>query len=439
MRPALLRLVLVAVFLSACGQLPGSPTAPAMPTITPLPSATPLPTATPAPAATLTPEPTPDLAWVLEAPAGGSYRLPLAIRHLTPQRAIFQFALAEPQPAELVIWQALDRSDLQRLTLAAGETQASIGGLLPDTEYQAQLLVDSAGQPSRPQALDAVWPRLTFRTPVGTSQGLRIAVFGDSGFGEPVTRQLAELVSQLEVDFVVHTGDLVYRVDENTDPPTAYLLKYYQSLAPILWRMPVYAVPGNHEFDGPTHWQGAPYYFEAFASVSDPDFSYPSESDGTWYAFSYGDLQFVMTNTQVLFGYPGRAVQETWLAERVRDGTYRATIVVGHVSPYSSGRHQVDSAIVRSQWGHLLTEPLVALTLAGHDHNYQHFEVDGNVFIVAGAGSAHLYQLVGSETPLLAGASQVSFVLLEVGAERLTGSAIDLDGGVFDSFEIPLP
>lgn len=433
------KLLLVTMLLAACGQLPTTPTGPAAPTVTPLPSSTPAPTSTPAPVATVTPQPTPDLSWVLDAPAGGSYRLPLTVRHLTPDRALFTYALAEPQLAELVVWQQHDRTDVQRLTLDAGESLAQVGGLLPSTSYQAQLLLQVDGQVSRPLALDTVWPTLSFETPTGEAQGLRIAVFGDSGFAQPVTRQLAELISQLEVDMVLHTGDVVYRIDENPDPPAAYLLKYYQMLEPILRRMPLYPVAGNHEFDGPTYWDGAPYYYQAFPPLDDPDLRFPADGDGSWYAFSYGDLQFVMTNTQVLFGYPGRVEQEAWLAERVRDDGYRATIVVGHVPPFSNGRHQTDSAIVRSQWGHLLTEPRVVLTLGGHDHNYQHFEVEGKTFVVAGAGSATLYQLVGGDTPLRAGASATSFVLLEVGADNLLVSAIDLSSGVLDSFEVPLP
>jgi predicted phosphodiesterase len=43
---------------------------------------------------------------------------------------------------------------------------------------------------------------------------LRIGVIGDSGFGEEITNALVARMAQQNLDSVLHTGDLMYRGDE---------------------------------------------------------------------------------------------------------------------------------------------------------------------------------------------------------------------------------
>lgn len=428
-------LLLLALAAAGCSFL-----SPANPTSTPLPRATAAPSSTASPAAvttaaaTITPEPTADLSWILEAPAAQvEYRLPLTIRHVGTRSAVLQYELVEEMPSELVVWRAQDRAGLRRLSQAtSGPTL--LEGLEPATLYEAVVMV---GDP--PKRVGGPWELVNFRTREAGGRTLRVAAFGDSGFGQEVTAELAQRVVGEGVDLVLHTGDVVYRVQEDVDAPSAFLRKLYRPLAPLLARVPFYPVPGNHEFDAPTYWRDQPYYQHAFPPFEHPDLSMPEEGEGMWYAFRIGDVQFIMLNSQSVFGYPGLAQQQAWLTERIEDPSARYSVVVSHVPPYTVGRHPEDANVLRDQWGHLFGSPRVPLVLAGHDHNYQRFVVADTSFVISGGGSSVLYPLVGLHPALQYGERVTHFVLLELGPDEIQLQAIDVGGRVMDEATIPLP
>lgn len=431
-----LGLFVLSFVVAGCSlMVPEAPTARPEPTATTAPSSTPTltPTATATP--TITPEPTADLSWILEAESAETeYRLPLTIRHVDRHSAVLQYALEEEIPTELVLWQAEDRSDLRRLSQPATGGPILIDELEPGTLYEAVVML---GEP--PRLVRVPWGFVNFETRPEQAETLRVAAFGDSGFGEEVTSDLAELMAAEEVDFVLHTGDVVYRVQEDPDPPSAFLRKLYLPLAPLLQRVPFYPVPGNHEFDSPTYWHDRPYYQEAFAPFEHPDLSMPEASEGMWYAFRVGDIQFIMLNSQSIFGYPGLDEQQAWLEDRIEDESIRYSIVVSHVPPYNAGRHLEDSVLVRSHWGELFASERVPLVLAGHDHNYQRFLVAGTSYVVSGGGSGVLYSVQSSPAGLQHGERISHYVSLDIGPEEIRLRAIDAQGQLIDQALIPLP
>ena len=104
----------------------------------------------------------------------------------------------------------------------------------PGTAYEVVLgLRIPDGSYAQPAFLGAAWGSLRFHTQP-TAEPLRVGVIGDSGFGEPVTDQLAGLMAGYPLDFVVHTGDLVYNAGENASPAEAFAIKYFQPFAPLL-------------------------------------------------------------------------------------------------------------------------------------------------------------------------------------------------------------
>lgn len=436
----LLALVLGAV---ACG--PGLLTETAAPTAEPtteVATVSAAPTPEPSLAPTVpepTPAPTPSLDWVLAAPeAEAAFRIPLMVRHVGERSAILQFQLEGPIVAQLVVWRAADRGDLRQLTLSNGGGAVAVDALEPGVAYEAAVMVPGEVA-ARPTMLGEPWPVVRFTTRAPGASSFRLAAFGDSGFAEPVTRSLAEAIAEDEVDLVLHTGDVAYRLHEEADPPTGFLFKLYEPLAPLLQRAPFYPVPGNHEFDGATTWRGEPYYQEAFPPVEGAHISYPPASDGMWYAFSVGDVQFLMLNSQSAFGRPGLEEQTAWLEERIGDRSYRYSIVVLHVPPLNAGRHQGDSAIIRSRWGELLDSPRVPLVLSGHDHNYQRFETGTTTYVVTGGGSRSLYPVSGRAPNMHAAERITHYVLIDLNEGAIRLQAIDERGTVFDQAVRELP
>lgn len=438
--------VLLLIVLSACG--PAAPAVTSTPPPTTAPRVTaalpPSPTASaPATAIPLTPtltrEPTPDLSWLTGLPTSdASFVVPLMTRHVTTQSATLGFSLTQPEAAELVVWETGSAGEPQHIPLdERADGLVTVEGLKPATAYSAALLV---GDPlGRPGFDGGDWPPIHFSTQSEGGRPLRIAAVGDSGFGEDTTTALMERMAAAQPDLVIHTGDLVYQIDRDPDAPTAFVEKLFQPFAPVLQLAPFYPVPGNHDLEAAARWGDSTYYFTAFPRLDGGGVSTPAASDGGWYSFSYGDIQFVMLNSQAVFGFGGYQAETDWLAERVADPAFRATIVVLHVPPRNAGRHRTDSSIIRSRWGDLLSAPRVVLVLAGHDHNYQRFENDGVVTIVTGGGSESLYSITSNPEGLLASERRSHFTLLEVGGDAIQVQAIGVDGAVFDRASISLP
>jgi Icc-related predicted phosphoesterase len=198
-------------------------------------------------------------------------------------------------------------------------------------------------------------------------------------------------------------------------------------------------VAGNHEYDFPARWQDQPYYYHAFPQVESEAIEFPTASDGSWYAIVQDGIQFLMVNSQSIFGEPGEQEQRSWLLERVNDPEVRYSVVVIHVPPYTLGSHQTGAAAIRSRWGDLLINDRVPLVLSGHDHNYQRWQIGSTTLVVSGGGSAVLYELSGGDPNYRAGGRISHHVLVNFGQEAIELSAIDREGNVIDEAYIQTP
>jgi predicted phosphodiesterase len=443
--------------LIACGALAQAGDAPPGPDAasTPAPAATtlpPTPTAPPTPLPAsgsqavevpIAPPPTPIL--FADAPADSpSFSLPPVIRHVTETTVVIGFELTEPADGALVYWPVDDPADQRQAAFDASTTrhQIVLDGLAAGTAYEAAVGIppeDEAGAYRPLNFLDNRWGPVSFHTPPYDGV-LRVGVIGDSGFGGETTYALAGLMAEYDPDLVLHTGDLVYRVYNNTNPYEAFALKWYLPLAPLLRRGPVYPVVGNHDVEPATLWEGEPFYYHAFPPFPDARFA-PSAFEGRnqWYAAAYGDVQFLMLDTQTFFGEPGRVEQEAWLAERLADPRFAVTIPVLHVAPLTSGLHTGDGLPVRS-WIPLFegAASRVPLVLSGHDHNYERLIVGGITFVVSGGGSSVLYEMSEPLLQSVAFHEQSHFVLFDVYPDHIDLQAIALSGEVLDEASIPL-
>ncbi len=419
-------------------------TATTTPSPTPSPSATitVTPTATETPLPTATPIPTAELRLRSEA-AEVAYLVPLTAQHLTPHGALLLFQLRSPSPG-YVVYRPLPATSnvwmLRPLDAAASRHQIALEGLLPDSRYEIQVGLGEDLQALRvPQLADQPWGPLKVRTPPEGEPSLRIGVIGDSGFGESRTNGLIAQMAQQNLDLVLHTGDLVYHPEEEADPPLSYALKYFLPFQSLLSRMPVYVVLGNHDVDPPTRWNGEPFYYTAFPGFADPAAEAGGAQPGHgWYSFSYGSLQFLMLNSQVFHGQPGRQEHTAWLAARLADPTFSNSIPVLHVPPYSSGRYPDDGRASRGEWVPLFEQANVPLVLSGHDHNYQRLLFNGIAYVISGGGSSVLYPLEEQLSASQYFARRSHFVVLDLEGQRIALTAIDEDGEVLDRATIEL-
>ena len=444
----LVSLLLIVGTIAACQleQSTATPTAAQLrPTATVAPSATAshIPSATSTPTATHTPRPTntplPPVSFDGSV-ADSSYVVPLTIQQLSPFEALAHFELDKPD-AGWVLLQPAEPGDEywwpKPIATDTASHQIPLVGLTPGTEYRVQLgLGDDLGSLRVPSYFGANWGPITFRNPELGDPVLRFGVIGDSGFGDDQTRELVRLMRSYDLDFTLHTGDVVYNVHEQSGAAEAYAVKYYKIFEPLLSESQVFPVLGNHEYDRFARYEGRPYFIRAFPALTDP--SVPEAALGTWYSFDRSGVQFIMLDTQAFFGMGGRDEQTQWLEERLSDPSFRFSIPVFHIPPYTSGRHRNDGKVVQSDWIPLFVEAGVPIVFSGHDHNYERIERDGMTFIVSGGGSPVLYH----ETGLVEGSQdfhrRMHFVLVEVFEDRINLTTIDRDGSELDRTTIPL-
>jgi predicted phosphodiesterase len=408
----------------------------------PPPTLAPTGTASPFPPSPI-PSPTPD--WSLafdEAHPGVEYSIPLMTQHVAPGRAVLFFQLTSPVEGRLFYWRTdLGISSAQWAPISASERrqQIEVVGLDPGETYGAALGLRGADSEFRPPYYGGRrWGPIQIRTPEAGQTTWRAGVVGDSGFGEQLTADLARRMAGQDLDFVIHTGDLVYKVDQNADPPSAFRYKFFEPFAPILKRMPLYPVAGNHDWDPPTVWGGVPYYYWAFPRFDPVDGDSDRQSfRNEYYAFVYGDVQFLMLNTQLLLRDGAQDAQIGWLSERLSDERYRYSIPVFHVPPYTSGLHTLDGQAVRDYWQPLFEEANVPLVLSGHDHDYERIDLHGVTYIVSGGGSSVLYGLRARVPGSQVFVSASHYLELDFSPQSIHLRAVGPEGELLDEVDIP--
>lgn len=374
-----------------------------------------------------------------------AYVLPLTVRHLTEDSATLLFELSEPAEGSLFYRPVSDTVQQQPVAVpfSPGEArqQLTIQGLTAGVEYRAIVgLKQSDGTYRQPAFQDGSWGSVRFHT-ASTQAPLRVGVLGDASFGDAATEELVRRMASYNLDFVIHTGDVVALIDENNGPVEAYALKFYKTLSPLLHLAPVYTIIGNHDYDFPARWRESYFYYYAFPSFPDPQFSSSQkQGDNQYYAFAYQGVQFMLLDSQVFFGVEGREAEEAWMAERLADSRFRFTIPVFHVPPYFSGSvHPDDGLAVRQFWSPLFAAAHTPLALSGHSHHYERLIADGVTYIVSGGGSATLYAPGEILPQSQVFARRTHFVLVEIYADRIELSAISKEGEVLDHTTIPVP
>lgn len=185
-----------------------------------------------------------------------------------------------------------------------------LDGLKPETNYFWQASsVTTAGDTIR----SAVY---TFKTAVNDSSAYMFALFGDTQRNSRTPwawEKIADLVWEDRPNFAVLAGDLVDQGLDKND----WLENFFPKGRPLLSRVPIYPVLGNHE-------QDASYYYQ-YIVAPHPEY---------YYTFTYGNAQFFMidTNRDVSEG----SEQYDWLEWELAKSKATWKIAVHHHPPYSS-------------------------------------------------------------------------------------------------------
>ena len=353
------------------------------------------------------------------------------------------FELSETRNG-ILVYKTLDGDTPQQVEIPFSTEKrrhlVTLVNLLPGSAYQAAVFVmNDQGGLEKPAFTGEDWGSVAFSTASG-QEPLRIGVLGDASFGDQATSELIMRMATYPLDFVLHTGDVVDVTEQDADPYQSYIQKFFTPFAPLLHKMPVYTVLGNHDYDRDIQLESQPYYdyaFPAFGGLISNTSVSPERNQ--YYSFVYNNIQFLMLDSQVFFGVEGRETQEQWLDQRLADPNYRFTIPIFHVSPFSSSIvHPQDGLPVRYTWTPKFAGANVPVVFSGHYHHYERSMESGVTYIVSGGGSSILYAKGETLPQSQIYVPKTHFILMEIYSDRIQLTAIGLDGVTIDQTAIPL-
>ncbi|MCW2275178.1 hypothetical protein M2321_002763 [Rhodoblastus acidophilus] len=228
-----------------------------------------------------------------------------------------------------------------------------------------------------------------FTIAVGDVAEVRFAAFGDYGGNGSGVQAVANLVSNMNVDFVVTTGDNVYvnaPIDEQIGRYYSnYIGNYVGAYGAGSAINRFFPTVGNHEYEDPAGGVNAINYYNYFNL---PD-------NERYYDFQMGSIHFFsLNNTQYEpDGYTANSTQAGWLQSGLAASDSAFNLVLGHYPPYSSGVEHGSQTSAKwpfEAWG-------ATAVLSGHDHDYERIMRDDNSdgsslpYFVTGLGGAQRY------------------------------------------------
>ena len=319
--------------------------------------------------------------------------------------------------------------------------EARLTGLRPGAQYLYRIL-DSDGQNLTPAGSPA--DELRFRT--AAPGPMSFLVIGDSGEGSAQQAQLATALAQENnASLLVHTGDVAYP-SGTIETYEAFFFAVYRD---VFSRLPVFTVPGNHDYYVAN---GTPYK----QIVSPSTANVPDEGKGLYYSFDWGDVHFIAldTNDPLSRAILGTGSMLDWLERDLQTTRKFWRIAFFHHPPYpTSSHHENDeiSATVREYVVPIFDRYGVPLVLGGHDHNYQR-EVPlkggvpvapgvGTQYIITGGGGAGLFSLNTPGSPIVtAGVTDWHYLRVDIDGAKATVRATSVGGKEIDRVVVgPLP
>jgi 3',5'-cyclic AMP phosphodiesterase CpdA len=255
-------------------------------------------------------------------------------------------------------------------------------------------------------------------------------VLGDTrteGLKPPeVTYTIVERARQAQPQVVLCVGDMINALDSQ-DEVREQWRNWREAVAP-LGAQHLLVTPGNHDIQG-NAW-ATDLLVEAFPELP------PNGPDGFQrraYVFDYQGVRFISLDSEQSAEYNrlGNA-QLDWLERQLRENPNRYTIVFSHAPAYPVGPHVGSSLDVypeeRDRLWQLLRDYKVTAYIAGHEHLYNHQEIEGVPQVIVGTSGSWPYSGFGGDF--------FHYLVAEVGPDALSMVVYDQDGQERDRFAL---
>ncbi len=235
--------------------------------------------------------------------------------------------------------------------------------------------------------------------------------------------------------FALATGDLV-----ETGAYSPYWDWLFES---GINRMPIMAVPGNHDYSNPTTSPSSSAYFNAF--LNHPKNGTANDLNTSYYV-EYGNVLFIMLDVVTGFDL---VEQQAWFLSTVAAHPTDFLLVSCHFSPYGT-YHESSAATMIDNWLSIFDQTNVDVVLSGHDHLYARtppmyangpaiMPNTGTIYFSGGSAGYKLRQVLVEESGIYEfyledTISTVS--MINVTSTEICVETIDSSGIIVDSFNI---
>jgi len=336
-----------------------------------------------------------------------------------PTRAMIEIRAEDA--AEDAAWE-IDLEEAQRLHVHR------IDGLQPHSKY----FYRASAQTEDGDSVQSEW--LSFRTAAGPGQAFTFVVVGDTQTNGEVAKRVSDLAYEHRPNVLLHAGDLVDTGSTKRD----WTDTFFPSMQPLLARVPMLPVLGNHE-------QDAQLYYD-YMSLPDPE---------RWYSSVYGDAEFFMIDGNRSLAE--QSEQLLWLEGALSNSQAKWKFAVLHQPLFTSDSNDYgDTLKGASTRGDMNVRNIVALLekhdvdicFSGHVHDYERtfpimgegvvpYEQGGVIYVTAAGGGGHLEDFDPANTWFgHKKARRHHFVYVALHGDLLEFQAIDEDGRLFDSMQL---
>ncbi|MNO19032.1 Endo-1,4-beta-xylanase A precursor [compost metagenome] len=299
----------------------------------------------------------------------------------------------------------------------------------------------------------------TFTTESETPDPFSFFVFGDSQSGRQEESDYAKWGETINTAYQAHSdakffmnlGDLV-----ELDSSYAHWHKWFEGAEGVIEKIPQMSATGNHEYyAGYDANQLADNYIAQFNLPQNG----PDRLKGTVYSFDYGDVHFVILNSQqaeanVNLPNPmGDILQEQkeWLENDLKNTEKKWKVVLYHkASYYSRASRDKDAEPIKQAFQSVFDKYKVDVVFSAHDHTVtRSYPIYNNNFVNSPAEGT-VYYLVGRtgnknySDPIrqvwnayyLNDTEDTNYVHVKVNGDQLTVSMQEKNGRLLDEYTI---
>jgi len=294
--------------------------------------------------------------------------------------------------------------------------EVRITGLKPDTEYFYR-----AGDGQNMSIM------FKFRTNPSHHKPFRFVAYGDSQNHPEIHSKLIPMIAARSPSFVLHAGDAVERGGEEERWQT----EFFDVVRPLIFYIPYYISIGNHEANS--------QYFYKYVSYPYPE---GDEQHESYYWFKYGAV-FVIVIDSNKYYFGTEDPQHRWVINTLKrpEAVWAGLrIALFHEAAYTDGWGTCNydgNLQVRSSLLPVLEKGGVDLIINGHTHGYERGFLNGVYHMIVGGGGGDLDHKCNDFEFIQKTNYVHHFISADVLCDKVHIEAVDIDGNVFDSFDIP--